>query len=372
MGSTALLVVMLLAGDAPMTAPVERAMQANLAQVASILAFLESPDAFRDPKNAAPISEAIDVLARMEHVVRQQDNPAVSTIGSLFGQEVARTRADFDQGRPDSARHRMIGLTRMCMGCHSSAAVNLDFRGLDGLVDSLRLSPLQRANFYVATHQFSRAKELWTKALSITPTNDAETFEQAQALRLAVATLTRTQQDPDAVLEVVAPQLKRRDYPGFMQRALKRWVADASAWRAEGFDPSRKTPEALLAKAEALLAKTGAASRMLSDDEGLVLNMRAAAYVTRALDGNPPPAREARGLYLLALAHTTSVEPALWQLDGLLLERCVQLQPHTEQAQVCAKRLADRVGFSYHGSEGGPVPAAMVQRIGELRALAMP
>ncbi|MEW5738710.1 MAG: hypothetical protein AB1938_07270 [Myxococcota bacterium] len=371
MGTMAL-VLTLLAADGGTDVELDQAMKANLAQVASVLPFLANPDAFRDPKNAKAISATIDVLGQVKHITRAQPNVAVGAMATLFEQEVARTREDFDHQNKDSARQRMVGLTRMCIGCHSRAAAKVDWKGMDGLVDSLKLTPLQRANFYVGTHQFGRAKEVWAKALAVTPTNDAETFEQAQALRLAVATLTRAEHDADGVLALVKPQLKRRDFPGFVQRAIKRWNADAAAWRAEGYEPSKQSAAQLLTKAEALLTKTGATTRMLSDDEGLVPNMRAAAYAQRALDGDVGPAQEARALYFLALAHASASDPALWQLEALLLERCVHLQPHTPQAQTCAERLADRVGFAYHGSLGGPVPANLVQRIGELRVLAAP
>ena len=187
-----------------------------------------------------------------------------------------------------------------------------------------------------------------------------------------MATLTRAEHDADGVLALVRPQIKRKDFPGFVQRAIRRWNADAAAWRAEGFDPSKATDAQLLTRAEALLAKSGAEKTLLMDDENLVLNMRAAAYLYRALDAKLSPAREARALYLLSLATSSAAESAMWQLDALFLERCVHLQPHTAQAQACVERLADRVGFAFNGSAGGALPSGFATRLGQLRALAAP
>lgn len=372
MGTMALVMTLLAAADGGTDATLQQGMVANMVQVAAVLPYLQDPAAFRDPAHAKQIAAAIDVLSKVKHVVRSQDNAAIGTVATLFEQESRLAGLDFAQGRKDEARGRVIGLTRMCVGCHSRTGAAVDWKGVDGLLDALKLTPLQRATYYVGTHQIERAREIWKRTIINTPIKDTEAFEQAQALRLAVATLTRGQHDPDAVLELVLPQLERRDFPGFFQRSLKRWAADAGAWKAEKYDPAKQPPAKLLAKADALLAKSGAERRVLNDDDHLVLNMRAAAYVQAALDTKLPPAEEARAMYLLALANTSLVEAELWQLDALYPERCVELVPHTPRARACVDRLADRLGFAFHGSAGGPMPAEYVRRIGELRALAAP
>lgn len=368
---TTALVLAVLAADPAQDVDLSQGMKANLMQVASIYPYLQKPGAFRDPANAKAIRISLDVLRQIRHVTSARDNEAIATVASLFEQEAATAVAEFDAGAKDAARHRAIGLTRMCVACHARTAADADWSGAEGLVGALKLSPLERANFYVGTHQLERAKEIWARAFTVTPASDSEAFDQAEGLRLAVATLTRAD-EPDAVLSLLDTVRARRDFPGFFQRSLRRWYVDAAAWRIEGYEPAGQPAEALLAKAEALLDKTGASRRMLVDDDGLVLNMRAASYAQRALDLKLGPADEARALYLLALAQRSAREPALWQLESVLLERCVHLVPHTAQAEACAERLADRLGFAFHGSKGGPMPVGYVQRLGELRALAAP
>lgn len=368
---TTALVLAVLAADPGQDVDLSQGMKANLMQVASIYPYLQKPGAFRDPANAKAIRASLDVLRQIRHVTSARDNEAIATVASLFEQEAAQAVAEFDADKKDAARHRAIGLTRMCVACHERTAADADWSGAEGLVTSLALTPLERANFYVGTHQLDRAKDIWSRAFVSTPVSDTEAFAQAEGLRLAVATLTRAG-DADAVLSLLEPARARRDFPGFFQRSIRRWFTDAAAWRIEAFDPNGKSAEVLLAKAEALLDKTGAPRRMLVDDDGLVPNMRAASYAQRALDAKLTRSDEARALYLLALAQTSAREPALWQLESLYLERCVHLVPHTTQAQQCAERLADRLGFAFHGSAGGPMPVGYVQRLGQLRALAAP
>lgn len=368
---TTALVLAVLAADPGQDLDLTQGMKANLLQVASIYPYLQKPGAFRDPANAVAIRASLDVLRRIRHVTSARDNQAIATVASLFEQEATRALAEFDAGEKDAARHRAIGLTRMCVACHARTAADADWSGAEGLVASLKLSPLERANFYVGTHQLDRAKEIWSRAFVATPASDADAWDEAEGLRLAVATLTRAN-EPDAVLALLGPARARRDFPGFFQRNVHRWYADAMAWRGEKYEPTEMSPHALLVRAENLLERTGASKRMLVDDEGLISNMRAASYAQRALDARLSPAEEAMALYLLALAQMSAREPALWQLEALYLERCVHLVPHTRQAYACAERLADRLAFGFHGSRGGPMPAGYVQRLGELRALAAP
>lgn len=368
---TTALVLAVLAADPGQDVDLSQGMKANLMQVASIYPYLQKPGAFRDPANAKAIRVSLDVLRNIRHVTSARDNEAIATVASLFEQEAATAVAEFDAGEKDAARHRAIGLTRMCVACHARTTSDADWSGAEGLVASLKLTPLERANFYVGTHQLDRAKEIWAHAFMVTPASDSEDFEQAEGLRLAVATLTRAN-EPDAVLALLGPARARRDFPGFFQRNIHRWYADAMAWRGEKYEPDGMSPHALLVKSQELLERTGASKRMLVDDEGLISNMRAASYAQRALDAKLAPAEEAMALYQLALAQMSAREPALWQLESVYLERCVHLVPHSTQAKACVERLADRLGFAFHGSKGGPMPVGYVQRLGELRALAAP
>jgi hypothetical protein len=45
----------------------------------------------------------------------------------------------------------------------------------------------------------------------------------------------------------------------------------------------------------------------------------------------------------------------------------VDLVPHGAQARFRVERLADRLGFAFHGSLGEPTRVGLGQRIGELR-----
>jgi len=166
-------VMALLAADGGAEVSLDQAMRANVAQVASILPLLMDPSAFRDKKNAQVISHFLDTLGQVKHVTRTQENSAIGAMAGLYEQEVERAKQDFEALEKDSARKRVVGLTRMCIGCHARAAATVDWKGMDGLIDSIKLTPLQRANYYVGTHQFGRAKEVWTKALAVQPTNDA-------------------------------------------------------------------------------------------------------------------------------------------------------------------------------------------------------
>lgn len=355
---------------APPEAKVRAGMRGNLAAVLQLQPYLASAPAFRDAANEQAIDEALGLLERLQHtVVPTVQGPGSAALAALFAAEVTRAQAEFHTGDKDAARFRLKGLSSLCLACHSRAVVAQDAQGLGSAVERLKLDALQRAELLAMTRQFTAARKMWAEALVKKPANDVEAFEQGRALRLAVVTLVRAQEAPQELLALLTPQLARKELPAAVRVAVAQWVKDVQAWKKERA-PKEETPAEQVARARSLLDRTRGATLPATDDVVLVPTMRAAALLQEALDREPRGAFRAEALLLLAIASASQHEPALWQMDGLLLETCIRENPKTAIAEQCVERLADRLYYAYTGSRGGQLPEGLAEHLGELRAVA--
>ena len=238
------------------------------------------------------------------------------------------------------------------------------------MVESLNLPPLRKAEFYATTRQFDLAIAEWKQALEATPKSEAETFEQAAALRQYVAVLVRVKDDRDAAVAAISKHLARKALPGFTRRMLEQWQRDAREWQADPFSPAVAIPSALLAKARTLVESSGAAKSAMSDENLFIATLRASGYLHLALEKEPQAIWRGEALYLLGIATAATLEPLLWELDSLYLETCIREKPHSEIARKCAERMYDRAWFGWTGSGGTRIPPDVAQKLGELRVLA--
>jgi hypothetical protein len=357
-------------GDNASAAEVKATMRGNFAALVALQPLLISPTAFADPANAAVLEQSLNLLGRVQHRPPRAEEPMPNAIAGLFGEALDRARAELAAGHREQARLRLRGLTGLCMGCHARKPVAADLNDLGRAGEALRLPPLERAEFFAATRQFDAALMLWADVLRDPPKAAADAFIQAQVARRALLVSVRVKDDPVATLELLKMVKQRPELPRLMRTSLEAWLKDAEAWKGEGFVSAKKTPEQLMARAQKLIAATGAERSLLMGDERLVPLLRASGYLDEALARAPNAASRGEALYLLGVATAALFDADLWDLDQLFLEACVRENPHTPLAVKCVDRFADRMLLLYSGSGGTRVPPDQIERLVQLRALA--
>lgn len=359
-----LLSLVLTAPPAPDAGALKPTMQAALSALVGLQPLLESPIAFRDPSQADRVRAALDVLGPLQHAASQDVG-----VGELFARELSSARTEFSSAQTESARRRLKSITALCYGCHLRTPVEKDVQAAAPLVQAAALSPLERATFFASTRQFDRALAEWDKALSAAPKNDVEAFEQTQSLRSALAVAIQGKDDARAAVALLQKHHERPALPAFARRLMSLWLTDAQAWQAEGFAVAKATPTELLAKARALVEKTGAATWASVDESKLVSHLRAATCAEEALRREPTAPFRQEALYLLGVLQASTVDPALWRLEWLTLERCIRENPKSPVAKQCLERLRERTFAAYTGRAGVDVPAGVLGDLGVLTAL---
>lgn len=349
--------------------PTPTAMKEALDAIVVVTPFLSSPDAFRDPKNAPPLSRALDVLARLRHPFFTGRAASPTAVADLFGRQAQWARDDFAAKNTESARYRVLSLTQLCLGCHLRAPTR-DFADVAGKVDGLQVPPLQQAALFATTRQFDRALALWRVELVRPVKVETELFDQLDGLRLAVRVAVQSRDDAGLVRDLIAPQLKRDGLPGSMKRELAGWQRDAQAWAKERFPRDTQTPAALVNRARTLVEDSGALTNTAPAIDRFVALVRAESYLDEALRQAPDGEQRGEALFLLGVVHASVSEGPLWQLEWLYLEACIRENPATPRATACASRLKDRVWFTWRTR--ADIPAATMAALGELMALAQP
>jgi hypothetical protein len=349
---------------------VKGVMRGNFAALVALQPILASAKAFADPANAAALQSNLALLARVKHVRPAKDQPLPNAVAGVFGEAVDRARGELAAGQREQARLRLRGLTNLCYGCHARKPADRDTADLGRGGDAMALPPAERAQFFAATRQFDAALLLYADLLRAPPAGLGDPYSQALFARNAVLISVRVKDDPAFTLEVVRMALARRDLPTLVRRSLERWAKDTEAWKAEGFAAKEQTPAALFARAQQLIAASGAESEVWPGDEALVPLLRASGYLDEALAQKPSGSFRGEALYLLAVATAQLLDAELWDLDQLFLEACVRENPHSALARKCVARLGDRTVFLYSGSGGTRVPPEVVRRLEQLEALA--
>ncbi len=331
--------------------------------------FVASPAAFRAPEHQKAISGALAALVRLEHPFVHLQRTSSENVALLFGREAVAAQRDFAAGRTEAARYRSQTLSHLCIGCHAREPTK-DFADAEKVVASLKLPPLQQAQFYATTRQLDRALELWKTELARPVTLETELTEQLDALRLALRVLVPMKDEPRQVRALLAPQLRRKDLPDFVRAELAAWEKDAKAWEAERFVMGGRSVPQLLAKAKALVASSGAENHAAPQSMAFVKLLRAASYLDEVLRREPAGASRGEVLYLLGVAHASVVDLPLWELEWMYFEACIREAPHTPRAATCGARLKSRTYFTW--SKARDVPAETWAALGDLMALTLP
>ena len=332
----------------------------------TIAPWLPSPGAFRDPANQKAIGSSLEVLSRLRHPFMRGPGASSTGVAELFTQQATTARLDFASGGTEAARRRAQGLTQLCIACHVREP-RRDFLDPEKRVEGLHLPPLQQAHFYAVTRQFDRALEVW-KAELAKPRPETDVFEELESLRLAIRVAVRARDDAKLVQQLLAPQVKRTELPGFTRRELKLWQVDAAAWEKESFALATQKPEALVARAKQLAEASGALTNITPASEHFIKLLRAASYLDEAMRQEPQAASRGDALYLLGVVHGAVADLSLWQLEWAYFENCVRENPATTLAVTCAERLKDRTWFNWRS--GSDMPAATQVALNELMAIA--
>lgn len=302
--------------------------------------YLARSTDFANPANRDPIWSALGVLQGVEHAIPRRayvQDPGLALTATWFSSYVGEARQAYAARDFETARRELRTATTLCFDCHTRLNEQRTFVDVNRQVDALDLAPLEKAGYLAATRQYDRALAIYDSVLARAPSSPADEREAERAVRRALVILVELKSDPQATRAFLDRLSARGD-----SVPIAAWKADADAWAADPFDPTRATPAQLLRHAQKLMgSRHGKLPAPLTGRDDLRL-MRATVELRRALRTARAPALRGELLLLLGDCYSQLGEPGLGALDEFYWQDCIYELPHTRMARRCFQRQFDR------------------------------
>jgi hypothetical protein len=347
--------------------PTQQAMRVIFTQLQIALPLAVDSDAFRDPKQAPRIREALEKLADAAHGLDEHGkgfDAGGRYLARSLERDARRALDHFRDGRYDSAEFFIGQLTESCIGCHSRLPSPGDApmaRGFASRADVTHLDPLERARLDVATRQFDDAARTLEAVLA---SRDVPPFELLGPITDYLTICVRVLEDPARPVPVLQRFARREDLWSALRGDVEVWV--------------RYLPE--LAKREMPGDPVEQAEKLISEGRHLILfpsDRRALIhylFASKLLHGyvsthREPGATLARAYYLLGLAESR-IGPNFWISQAeFYLETAVRMAPASDVGRDAFALLEEETLAGYTGSGGLQLPEDVEAHLRELREL---
>lgn len=348
-------------------------MHLLLDDIQALQNYIISEKAFQDPANEAQIDSR---LKHMEKHVESMDgklfadDPALQANLSMLKGHMQETRNFFEHNNKPFARFMVMGALQMCVSCHTrnNSGNELDFPLQTTATD---VNDFDRAQFYFATRQFSKALDQFKQIVDKYPANKAKPFEISKALIDIAITYARVKNDPAAGADYFAKAAKNQNLPEYVKKDSAAWTKSFRAWSKEGNKDYKKMKAAeLLADAKKILKKGDLNEPGYWDRSFYVDRLRASALLHRVLDLPENSLAKGESLYLLGLIYHHIDNNLFFYFDEMYLKACITSYPKTTLAKNCYDALERVLLEGYSGSAGVNLPNEAEVELMKLKKLA--
>jgi len=218
---------------------------------------------------------------------------------------------DFRNNYRESSREKVRSIVSVCVSCHSSSSDGPLFA--ERLFDpsKLPLNDFERAQFYVASRQFSKALGLYSKVISEKTSPSKHYWAWSNAVREALSITIRNQYDRVSTSQIVDAVIENENSPRPFRKNAFAWRVSLKAW-SKDLEAESQTSSEQLRKANALFEFAKRLQRFPSDRNADIYYLRAAYYFAKVLMSGDTAERSA------ALDKVKSCENVLSIENGIL------------------------------------------------------
>lgn len=311
--------------------------------------YMFSESAFMDAKNEQAIRNAFPVLEKHLKRLKEQvftKEPFLRTTTSMLAEQVSDADEAFRENQKHYARYVLVSSLQMCIACHTRTASSdfvLPEEELKGA------SMLEKANYYFATRQFDKGRDLYEQVLKEMEGDESTSRVRSVALALAIY-YARVKEDPEKGRRFFSNLAKGKQFTKEQREEFREWALSFERW-PKG-KPSYIEP---ISDAEAIKL----ARRLLREKSGAPANeirqLRASSQLHSVLEapGGPSPIK-AEALLRLGKIYASLDFPLYYRFGDMYLKACIMEYKQTKEAQDCYKALEQvvksRIG---QGSQNG-------------------
>lgn len=340
---------------------VKEGMHSLLGPFRGIQPYLADEERFSEEDNHDKVASLIDALRKNFHSIdsvpsRYHQYPGFDTNLTLVIDLLNDASRRFSEGKTSYAWWRLRMLPPSCFGCHATYNVKSSYSNQYAVDQSL--NPLEKGRFYLATRQFSEAKQAYLEVLK----DPAYAFNYDEVLRSLLVITTRNQQTPAEGAELFSKILATSKLPEEDASEVRFWIEELKEWSKEPAKPG-KDP---LAHGEKLIIS--GASTGINFYQNDVDLLRGTAMVQKQLDeGVVPPAKRAHALYLLGFAYLQLPLFFAETWGEMFLEQCIAEFPGSKDAKQAFSIYKDHILDDYTGTAGTDIPDDVKLHLEELR-----
>jgi hypothetical protein len=323
--------------------------------------------AFRDSRNHAKITNALDNLARNATVLEQHaqsQDAQLHFLARSVSRDANEVQQAFAFGRYDRAALVLRQIVENCVVCHTRLPASEDSSVTDGFVDrgvmeSLPLEP--RATLLTATRQFDEALVTLEALLADPLTHPAILLRPLTDYLVISIRVKGDFERPVAVLEKFA---QREDLWPSLRADVEQWAHSLPRLRDRAESASR------VADARALIEKDGGGAEQTEDQSGLLRLIVASSILERIIATHGTRDAElGEAYYQLGMLEARIGRNYWLTRSAFLLDESIRIAPDQPFAREALAVLERELYAAYEGSDIEKLPAQDRARLAELRAL---
>ncbi len=342
-------------------------------EITALQKFLLTDSEFGASKNESAIKKSLGSLSsHLAHLGQQSfaSDPALKANLGLLRGHIEDASRSFENGSKPFARFMLQSSLQMCIACHTRRKA-ADFSWPEP--DAGDIAPLDRADYYFATRQFSKGREIYEEIVSGFPGNKQAQWNLRRALLSLAVYYARVAEDPQAGAAYFKKAGANKELPVYLQEESRAWSKEFSAWAKEpaGKAKGKTTETALLAKAKKLLRHDDLTLVAEVGRSFHVRRLRATALLHQVLEapGGKSPAKAEALLYLGQIYPRLSSN-IFFRFGEMYLKACIQDYPKTASARSCYVALELLVTEGFTGSAGTNIPEDEQVELFRLKRLA--
>ena len=262
----------------------------------------------------------------------------------------------YDEDRKSWAYWRIKATSNYCQACHMSHGIGIEYDDSKASLDSVPKS--QRAEFFLATRQFDKARDLFFR----NAVNASKSSDAMNALRKWLMINIKIESNPHITLRELQKASRKIKLVSHDREELSEWLESIKRWINEG--PTSATP---IRKAENLLRQSMNLKEPFYAKVATVEVLRATSLLEDSLNNKSLSKKDKQAaLYLLGFAYSKLPAFMINELPEFFLEQCIREFPGTKWAKSSFKLYKELLEYSYTGSSGLHLPGDVQLKLDEL------
>lgn len=322
--------------------------------------YLANEKAFRLDDNDEQIYELLRSLRDNFHTIDALDSKYLKTPGfkenlRIIDEIVDDSSRRFKEGVKLYSRWQLRGISNNCVSCHIAHNAPLKFDDVENEIGEL--NSFEKGEFYLATRQFSKARQSYFETIKNSDLRSLHTFALRKWLVASMKLRVTPQEIRGNLLQIseTTPLLESD------KGDIRSWLGNVDRWIKE-----RPAKVSSFKQAEQLIT-FALAGRPRNDRINRIDLLRGTEILHTLIENkNLAPELRRKSLLLLGLGYLELGLFFIDELPDIYLRLCINENPGSDDAKQAYNAYREKILGSYTGTGGLDLPADINEDLKEL------